>query len=272
LNVPFVGCPADAMALSTDKAKSRGVVQAAGVRVAEGEVLRQGQNETPTILPPFVLKPTCEDNSMGISVVRSMDEFPSALAAAFEFGDEILVEEFVPLGREIRCAVLEDEFGQPSRVLPCLEYFLTDEHPIRTPNDKITTDAKGQPTGLASGGRKCPADVDDNLMAKLSDAAIKSHRALGCRDYSLYDFRISPDNEVYFLEACLYCSFAPRSVIVSMANATEDPSITHPKLLHTFLDRAAGRRVDPSLNDAQMFGMKANTKKPSEAKPAVVVG
>ena len=103
-------------------------------------------------------------------------------------------------------------------------------------------------------------------------SSLPLQRYRGCQDYSLYDFRISPEGDVYFLEACLYCSFAPRSVIVSMANATEDPSISHPKLLHTFLDRAASRRVDPGQNDGQMFGMKAKTKKAAEVQPAVVVG
>ena len=43
--------------------------------------------------------------------------------------------------------------------------------------------------------------------------------ALGCRDYSLFDFRIDPPGAPLFLEASLYCSFAPTSVLAVMAAA-----------------------------------------------------
>ena len=46
-----------------------------------------------------------------------------------------------------------------------------------------------------------------------------AHRALGCRDYSLFDFRVDPAGTVWFLEAGLYCSFARQSVIPMMAAA-----------------------------------------------------
>jgi D-alanine-D-alanine ligase len=50
-------------------------------------------------------------------------------------------------------------------------------------------------------------------------AARRCHVALGCRHYSLFDFRIDPDGRPWFLEAGLYCSFAPTSVIAVMAAA-----------------------------------------------------
>jgi D-alanine-D-alanine ligase len=50
-------------------------------------------------------------------------------------------------------------------------------------------------------------------------AARACHRALGCRDYSLFDFRIDPDGQPWFLEAGLYCSFARTSVVAVMARA-----------------------------------------------------
>jgi D-alanine-D-alanine ligase len=43
---------------------------------------------------------------------------------------------------------------------------------------------------------------------------------LGCRDYSLFDFRIDPDGQPWFLEAGLYCSFAQKSVLSTMAKAS----------------------------------------------------
>ena len=44
-----------------------------------------------------------------------------------------------------------------------------------------------------------------------------------CRDYSLFDFRIDPSGQPWFLEAGLYCSFAEKSVIAVMAQAAGLP-------------------------------------------------
>merc|ERR1719203_1251866 len=117
---------------------------------------------------------------------QSLDE---ALETAFSFDTEVLCERYVELGREVRCAVLEQEDGS-LELLPCLEYFLTPENPIRTSKDKLVTDSRGVPTTVTTGGRKCPADIDEVLRAKLEQLAVRSHRAMGCRDYSLYDVRI----------------------------------------------------------------------------------
>lgn len=63
LGLTFLGPNADAQALAENKGRSRLVMKAAGVPVADGEILIQGQNETPTIDLPYVVKPSCEGNS-----------------------------------------------------------------------------------------------------------------------------------------------------------------------------------------------------------------
>ena len=71
-----------------------------------------------------------------------------------------------------------------------------------------------------------------------------AHRALGCRHYSLFDFRVDPTGRPWFLEAGLYCSFASTSVVAVMAAAAGIP------LDRLFADLIAGSsepgvRCDP---------------------------
>lgn len=47
----------------------------------------------------------------------------------------------------------------------------------------------------------------------------RCHRALGCRHYGLFDFRVDPAGRPWFIEAGLYCSFSDRSVLATMAAA-----------------------------------------------------
>merc|ERR1719201_1498128 len=210
LGVPLVGCSPECMALITDKAQAKAVAAAAGVPVPEGELLRS-PDQVPTVPFPFVLKPCCEDNSMGISKVENAEELPAALAEAFKFDSAVVCERFIPLGREIRTAVVEDANGEPSIMLPTVEYSLTAEHPMRTSTDKITVDDKGLPDAekfFATNREEapeyrrsiCPAPLDEALSAKLADASKLAHKALRCRDFSIFDFRVDPDGEVFMLE------------------------------------------------------------------------
>ncbi|WP_287359890.1 ATP-grasp domain-containing protein [Moorena sp. SIO3B2] len=77
---------------------------AAGVKVPFGELLRQG--DIPTIKPPVVIKPASSDNSCGVTLVKNVADYDAALKTAFEHSDQVLVEEYIELGREVRCGIL----------------------------------------------------------------------------------------------------------------------------------------------------------------------
>ena len=79
-------------------------------------------------------------------------------------------------------------------------------------------------------------DPADPITPTVWDAAAACHRALGCRHYSLFDFRIDPAGNPWFLEAGLYSSFAPQSVISTMAAAVGIPLST---LFSTMVRQAA---------------------------------
>jgi D-alanine-D-alanine ligase len=103
-----------------------------------------------------------------------------------------------------------------------LEEYLVDpyEKPIRNYADKLQQGDDGNLHLMAKDNIKAwIVDTKDTVTEKVQAVAKKCHQALGCRHYSLFDFRIDPNGEPWFLEAGLYCSFAPKSVISSMAKA-----------------------------------------------------
>ena len=233
LAIPYVGNTSDVMALGADKAKAKAVVAAAGVRVPAGEVLRGG--DRPTLAPPVVVKPLDGDNSVGLTLVRAQGEFSAALAAAFKYSDRVLVESYVELGREVRCGAFEQD-GELV-FLPLEEYDVdADTKPIRDNADKISRDDSGELGLVAKDGAKAwIVDPGDPVTERVWAAARRCHVALGCRHYSLFDFRIDADGEPWFLEAGLYCSFAKQSVIPTMARAA---GITVEELFRTAITEA----------------------------------
>ncbi|MBD6615207.1 D-alanine--D-alanine ligase [Komarekiella sp. 'clone 1'] len=221
LKIPYIGNTPDIMAVTAHKARTKAIVEAVGVKVPHGELLRQG--DIPTITPPVVIKPVSSDNSLGVTLVKEAADYDAALKKAFEYADEIIVEEFIELGREVRCGIIVKDgelIGLP------LEEYLVDPHekPIRNYVDKLQQTADGDLCFAAKDNIKSwIVDPNDPITQKVQQVAKKCHQALGCRHYSLFDFRIDPEGQPWFLEAGLYCSFAPKSVISSMAKAAGIP-------------------------------------------------
>jgi D-alanine-D-alanine ligase len=220
LHIPYLGNTPNVMALASHKAKAKAVVAAAGIPVPLGELLRD--KNYPSIVPPAVIKPVDTDNSLGVALVKNQSEYETAFKAAFAYANEVLVETFIELGREVRCGILVQE-GQLI-CLPLEEYSMdSDRKPIRSYDDKINQ-KNGDLNLVAKDSTKAwIVDPDDPVTARVWEIAKKCHLALGCRHYSLFDFRIDPSGQPWFLEAGLYCSFAQKSVISMMAKAADIP-------------------------------------------------
>jgi D-alanine-D-alanine ligase len=215
LDIPYVGNPPNVMALAAHKARAKAVVAAAGVAVPRGEIVRPGEH--PGIAPPAVVKPIDADNSLGVTLVRDRAGFAAAIDSACAHADAALVEEYIELGREVRCGIIVR--GGQLLCLPLEEYRVDpDRKPIRDADDKLARNPDGELALVAKERtRAWILDPDDPITADVWDAARRCHVALGCRDYSLFDFRVDPDGRPWFLEAGLYCSFARQSVISMMA-------------------------------------------------------
>ena len=221
LNIPYIGNSADLMALVADKAKTKAIVAAAGVVVPTGEVLRAGDRLRIDL--PVVIKPMNGDNSIGVTLVTDLADYDAAMQVALTHSDEVLVETFIPLGREVRCGVIVR--AGKLVCLPLEEYALdAATRPIRSYADKLKQNDDGDLDFAAKDSTKSwVIDTSDPITESVWAMARKCHVALGCRHYSLFDFRIDPMGNPYFLEAGLYCSFAKTSVLSAMTEAAGIP-------------------------------------------------
>ncbi|MEM6839656.1 MAG: D-alanine--D-alanine ligase [Cyanobacteria bacterium P01_C01_bin.120] len=234
LGIPYVGNPAELMALTAHKAQAKAIVAAAGVNVPAGEVLRPGQS--PTLAPPVVIKPESADNSTGVTLVRDQADYKAALKTAFSHANQVLVETYIAPGREVRCGILDVDGDLMA--LPLEEYPVNSTNlPIRNYADKLQRNDSGELT--KSQPTSSLVALDDPITATVHTAAKLCHRALNCRHYSLFDFRIDSQGNPWFLEAGLYCSFSLSSVISTMAKAANIPL---EKLLEINLKSALCRR------------------------------
>jgi len=218
LGVPVIGNTPESMALSTNKWQTLCLLKAANVPVADNELLtvKNGDEKVPMprMKAPFIIKPCTEGNSLGLSMYKGEEgeDLKSKVEDAFKHDNDVLVEQYIPLGYEVRVAVIENEYGD-LEVLPICNYVLNDSHPIRTLEDKLQTDDDGIPTTPTKCIRELPAKyLPNEVVDSIEKYARKAHVAIGCRDYSIFDIRVSPDGTPYFIEASLYCCYASTSI------------------------------------------------------------
>ncbi|CCQ17929.1 D-alanine--D-alanine ligase [Rhodococcus sp. AW25M09] len=217
MDVPYVGNDSAVMAMTADKALARAIVAAAGVAVPAGVVVRSGDDIELEL--PVVVKPVDSDNSMGVTLVHDEDSLASAVHDALTYSAAALVESYIPLGREVRCGIIEAD-GELV-CLPLEEYAVES---VRSSADKLNRTADGDLYLVAKQQTKAwIVDTSDPITDKVWAAARSCYRSLGCRHYGLFDFRIDPDGEPWFLEAGLYCSYSPSSVLAVMAAAAGIP-------------------------------------------------
>jgi len=112
LGLPYVGAGVEASRIAFDKLLTEVCLRKAGILVPESETLRRG--DEPTMLPPVAVKPPRQGSSVGCSLVFDESEWPLALADAFQYDDEVLVQRFIP-GREFTVGVVD------GTVLPIVE-------------------------------------------------------------------------------------------------------------------------------------------------------
>jgi len=240
LEIPFLGSHEYSIWPATDKATTKQLLDANNVSIPKGELCEKGINERPTrVKVPLVVKPCNEDNSRGITLVKKEEDLAAAMDYAFSFDARVVVDEYIA-GREVRAACIEEEDGTLT-VLPKIEYFLED---IRTSAHKLLTEKSGKLSSDAikaakkEGDRQCPASLSPELHERIDDMVKRSHRVLNCQHYSLYDIRINDAEQPYILEAALFCSFSPLSVIPAMAGHAGREDLKHPQLFHNLLERA----------------------------------
>ena len=86
--------------------------------------------------------------------------------------------------------------------------LVSDKNSVRNTEDKLDLNRTGDPYQQSTNTALktiCPSNLNDELKEKITSLAIIVHKAIGAKNYSLFDFRIDKrTNEIIFLEACLF--------------------------------------------------------------------
>jgi len=103
--VNFIGPRLEASVMSFNKILTKHLASQCGVKALEFRTINKNDDRSKFDMAyPFILKPARLGSSIGVSVVKSKEEFDYALDVAFEFDEDVLVEPFIANVKEYNLA------------------------------------------------------------------------------------------------------------------------------------------------------------------------
>ena len=203
LGLPMTGSTSSVIAVTTDKAATRAMLQRAGVTVAEGGVLDPDNPELlDRVPPPWILKPALEDASLGLDDGAVTSDPLAAIARARSLarrfpGQPLLLEHLLP-GREFNIALLAGPDGP--EVLPPAEMTYVD-FPADRPRI-LGWEAKWVESSFAYRHtvRQFLDAREQRLAEELREVAVTAWLASGVAGYARVDVRTDEDGRPCVLE------------------------------------------------------------------------
>jgi D-alanine-D-alanine ligase len=202
--VPFVGSDSLPSALTGYKNAAKDRLKAIGYQTPKYIVLKDLDKETDEkekmnhirrkamevfkkMPGPWIIKPILGSASTNTYLVTTFSELISILSFLSETFDEILVEEYIN-GREVAAAILDGFRNEEHYTMPIHEVF------NKTKEEKNTG-----PRCLGT-HRICVVGNDSLPKKKIEEMSKEIHKEFGLSDFSLIEYIISPNNDIYVIE------------------------------------------------------------------------
>jgi D-alanine-D-alanine ligase len=201
LGLPYTGSDPFTLAACLNKARAKEIMSFHRVPTPAFQVVSSPEEPLNGLKYPVIVKPLWEGSSMGIgndSLVFDKSDVPSRVERIVsQYRQPAILESFLS-GREFTAAILGN--GDDLRVLPLVEIdFRTlpeGASHIYSYEAKWIWDRPESPLKIFT----CPAEIDRELEAKITDLCKRAYVALGCRDWCRIDVRLDEAMQPHILE------------------------------------------------------------------------
>jgi D-alanine-D-alanine ligase len=227
MGIPYTGSGTTASAIAMDKIFTKHLLISAGILTPQYLVVNTPIEYSQLIKEggmnlPYIIKPSCEGSSIGISKVSIPEELPVAFAEAFKHDDRVLVEKFIE-GRDITVAIYDD------KVLGSMEIG------IQSGSERKFLDYEVKYTeGMEV--FNIPPSLPDSAVKAIEEAALNAHVLLGCSFYSRIDFKVASAGRPYLLEVNTLPGLTSLSYVPKIA---ESKGINYESLINGILQSAS---------------------------------
>ncbi|MGF1634150.1 MAG: D-alanine--D-alanine ligase [Phycisphaerae bacterium] len=225
--VPFVGSGSEASHTGMDKAATKRRLESCNIATPGWKLI---DLDDPAALDlaarvgvPCVVKSLRGGSSIDVFLCKRDEDVAAACQKLSVDMGEVLVEQMV-VGTEITVGILEE------RALPAIR--------IDTGGGWFDFNSKY----AAGGARHClDTGLADQVVEQATDMALRTHRAVGCRDLSRVDIIVDQADKPWVLEINTMPGFTPRSLLPEAAGKV---GYDFPKLCDLLARRAFARGAD----------------------------
>lgn len=186
LGIRYTGPDSLGCAVAMDKGFTKQVFLQSGIDTPAGVCLHKNEENRGLsslgLTLPVVVKPCSGGSSIGVYIVKSEEEYETALEKSFRYEDEVVIEQYIK-GREFACGVIDGKALLPIEIIPKTGFF--------DYANKYQADATDE---------ICPADIPKEIEKRMMDLTEKAFRALKLNVYSRADFLLDEAGNLYCLE------------------------------------------------------------------------
>lgn len=258
LRIPFVGADGLTLGLTLDKVLTKKVLIAEGIPTPRyAEIHDPGRLPDITLTYPLIVKLRCEGSSKGLSersLVTTADELAQQvqwLAKTYP-GSSIFLEEFIE-GSEFTVALIGNDSPQAYSVCQILldgqrelgRKFFTFAY-LRSGSDYL-----------------CPAPIPESLARQMQELALRTYRAVDCRDFGRVDFRVDRQGRPYVLEINPLPSLSTEDVFMYVA---KHEGIPYAAMLNQIFTIALARYDMPVTSSNGLASTDGAKRQPDHAE------
>lgn len=171
---------------------------------------------------PVVIKPASQGSSIGVEIVKEEKQLDEALANAFKYSRDILVEEFIG-GKELTVSMMQKD----GEVLALPVIHIAPHSGMYDYHSKYT---KGATEYI------CPADLDEETTKKVQEISKQAYEVLGCSGVARADVMLDEEGNGYVLEINTVPGMTATSLVPKAAAAA---GISFPELCNIILQSAS---------------------------------
>lgn len=198
MGIRYTGTGHTSSALSMDKNITKQMFRGFGIPTPPSITVKKGESfELPDEIGfPCMVKTCCGGSSVGVYRVEDVFGLEKALQEAFSYEDHVLIERCI-IGREFSIAVVEGKALPVIEIAPLIGFY----------------DYKNK-YQAGSTVETCPADLPENLSARMQKHAEEACAAVGIEGYARVDFMLDErSGEDYALEVNTLPGMTPTSLM-----------------------------------------------------------
>lgn len=227
LEIPYIGANVLSSSIGMDKEVMKKLFEYNNLRQTDFITVKKHEKDKYEKIDQFIVKtgfpifvkPANLGSSIGISKVNSKNDVKNALNTAFKYDSKVIIEEGIK-AREIECSVLGNKnfkASLPGEIIPAHDFY------------DYQAKYKDETTKLI-----IPAELDDEIIKKVQDMAIKAFEIIDGKGLARVDFFLKGE-DVYINEINTIPGFTKYSMYPKLWEAS---GLKYPDLIDELVEIA----------------------------------